>query len=50
MVLKFEFEEMRAGWEARIIDSQGVSHKVKGIYPTVDEAEKGIIRLLERET
>jgi len=49
IVLKFEFFEGRAGWDAWVTDSQGVRHKIKGIYPSVFDAEKDIIKMIERK-
>jgi hypothetical protein len=47
--LKFEFFEGRAGWDAWVTDSQGVRHKIKGIHPSVDDAEKSIIKMIARK-
>ena len=49
VTLKFEFFEGRAGWDAWVTDSQGVRHKIKGIYPTVADAEKGVINMIARK-
>ena len=49
VALKFEFFEGRAGWDAWVTDSQGVRHKIKGIYLTVADAEKGVINMIARK-
>jgi len=49
MVLRFEFKEVRVGLEAWVVDSQGDRHRVKGIYPSLYEAERSIVKLLERD-